>query len=137
MSKRLDLSGQRFGRLVAISPAPKTKKRTQWLCKCDCGNETIVDTADLRRGHTQSCGCYNKQRTSQNSLIDYTGKQFGYLKVLERDMQYQGKGSRTHWICKCEKCGSIKSIPSSSLRDGVISCGCAKSRGEYKIMKLL
>jgi hypothetical protein len=52
-------------------------------------------------------------------------------------MNYYGKGITTHWLCKCHKCGNIKSIPSSSLRNGAISCGCAKSRGEYKIMMLL
>lgn len=135
--KRLDLSGQKFGKLVAIKPAPNAKNRTRWYCQCECGKEIIVDTADLKRGHTQSCGCYKAQRTSESSLIDHTGKCFGYLEVLERDMNYQGKGVTTHWICKCHKCGNIKSISSDSLRNGAISCGCVKSRGEYKIMMLL
>lgn len=137
MPKKIDLTGQKFGKLTALSPAPKVSNRTRWLCRCECGKEIIVDTADLRRGHTQSCGCYKAQRVSESSLIDYAGQRFGYLEVIERDMQYQGKGVPTHWFCKCHKCGNIKSISSQSLRSGAISCGCAKSRGEYKIMMLL
>lgn len=43
--KRIDLTGQRFGRLVVISlneEVSKQKKCSYWNCKCDCGNETIV-----------------------------------------------------------------------------------------------
>lgn len=50
---RIDLTGQRFGRLTVI----KYVGESQWLCKCDCGNETIVDRGHLRTGHTKSCGC--------------------------------------------------------------------------------
>lgn len=137
MGKKIDLLNQRFGRLVVIDEAPKKGNRIRWKCLCDCGNEKIVDAADLKRGHTTSCGCYKKERVSESSLKDYTGQKFGYLEVLERDMAYCGKGVPTHWFCKCHKCGNIKSIPSQSLKMGVISCGCAKSRGEYKIMQLL
>lgn len=36
------------------------EKRTYWLCKCDCGNETVVEGGNLRSGHTKSCGCCEK-----------------------------------------------------------------------------
>ena len=32
-----------------------------WLCKCDCGNETIVQGGHLQTGHTRSCGCLRKE----------------------------------------------------------------------------
>lgn len=51
--KRRDLTGQRFGRLVAIRPAGPRK----WLCRCDCGTETTVFTGALTSGGTRSCGC--------------------------------------------------------------------------------
>lgn len=51
---------------------------------------------------------------------DLTGKQFGRLRVIERD--YSSK--RTRWICEC-KCGKIKSIMSTHLlRGSIVSCGC-------------
>ncbi len=60
-----DLTGKRFGRLVAIERAesrisPSGNKTTRWKCKCDCGNYTIVDTASLNRC-TKSCGCLQKE----------------------------------------------------------------------------
>ena len=58
-----DITGQRFGRLVALNFAHKRKNIIYWNCICDCGNETIVQGALLRRGHTQSCGCLQKERT--------------------------------------------------------------------------
>ena len=52
-----DISGQRFGRLVAIKPTTQVNSKWKWLCKCDCGNITIVPTGHLNNGHTSSCGC--------------------------------------------------------------------------------
>lgn len=137
MGKRLDLTNQKFGRLIALEKAPNKNNRTRWKCQCECGKEIVVDTADLRRGHTISCGCFQKEQTSKSSLKDLTGKYFGFLEVLERDMNFYGKQIPSHWICLCHKCNEIKSISSTSLNNGTISCGCQKSKGEFKIMELL
>lgn len=63
MRKPLDITGQRFGRLVAIRP---TDKRIDacvvWECKCDCGNVVNVSVHDLKRGDTKSCGCIRYER---------------------------------------------------------------------------
>ncbi len=56
-TKKLDLTGQRYGKLTVIAPAEKLNGRTAWLCRCDCGEETVVRTCHLRNGHTVSCGC--------------------------------------------------------------------------------
>ena len=61
--KRLDLTGQRFGKLTVIAPADNIEGRTAWRCRCDCGNEIIVKTYHLRDGHTKTCGC-----TRENGL---------------------------------------------------------------------
>lgn len=54
----IDLSGKKFGKLTAISRTRgKDKRRVYWICKCECGKETIVQAADLKSGHTRSCGC--------------------------------------------------------------------------------
>ena len=53
-------------------------------------------------------------------------------------MNYTGHGVSTHWICKCHACGTIKSIDGHNLKyQGAISCGCQKSKGEFKIAQLL
>lgn len=66
MGRFIDLTGQRFGRLVAIKPCDKTKRgNTIWYCHCDCGNDVKVINSNLINGTTKSCGCYNKQRISE------------------------------------------------------------------------
>lgn len=55
--RKLDLTGQRYGKLTVTGPAPNIGARTAWHCKCDCGNEKIVKTCHLRSGHVASCGC--------------------------------------------------------------------------------
>lgn len=55
--KKLDLTGQRFGKLTVTAPAGNIGDRTAWFCRCDCGRETVVKTCHLRSGHTKSCGC--------------------------------------------------------------------------------
>jgi hypothetical protein len=66
--KLIDLTGQRFGRLVAIRRAedycPPSKPRggyPQWLCRCDCGKERVIKAGSLTKGATRSCGCYNDE----------------------------------------------------------------------------
>ena len=61
---RIDLTGQRFGRLIVTEYAGKAKNgHSRWLCKCDCGNEKTVSYEGLKRGDTRSCGCYMAERT--------------------------------------------------------------------------
>ena len=56
--KKIDLTGHRFGRLVVICEAGRAKNRqVLWKCRCDCGNGCVVSGNNLRRGHTNSCGC--------------------------------------------------------------------------------
>lgn len=63
-SRVRDLSGQRFGRLVASSVQGCDKKKAQWLCRCDCGADLIVAMDNLVGGHTRSCGCLKKELAS-------------------------------------------------------------------------
>lgn len=137
IGKAKDLTNKKFGKLTALyrtnnHVAKNGRERVQWVCKCDCGNYTIV-TAD-HFNETQSCGCLQKEKAA-NNLKDLTGKTFGKFTVLKRD---KDKNNHTYWICKCE-CGQIKSVASSSLIQGIsLSCGClGKSKGEYLISQIL
>lgn len=71
-TRLIDLTGQRFGRLVVIERAddyvsPKGKHVTMWTCKCDCGNVKNVPRNSLLRHNTRSCGCLCKE-TSKNNI---------------------------------------------------------------------
>lgn len=56
-SNLLDISGMRFGKLVAIDRIGIKRNKSQWHCRCDCGNECVVSIDCLRSGYTSSCGC--------------------------------------------------------------------------------
>lgn len=69
MSKMKDLTGRRFNRLTVIKRdlnPQQGRARTKWICKCDCGKIISVVSTDLLRGHTQSCGCYQKSQASKS-----------------------------------------------------------------------
>lgn len=54
----VDLTGQRFGKLVAVEPTDKRSGGSVvWKCVCDCGSEHEVSSNCLRQGYVVSCGC--------------------------------------------------------------------------------
>ena len=63
--KVLDLTGQKFNRLTVIKRVENKGKNPMWLCRCDCGNETIVRGSHLTNNKIKSCGCYNKEVASK------------------------------------------------------------------------
>lgn len=60
-TKLIDLTGQKFGRLTVVERHGVKDGHAAWLCKCDCGNTTVVNGRNLRNGRTTSCGCYHKE----------------------------------------------------------------------------
>lgn len=66
MGKIKDISGKRFGRLLAIEVVGKDKHRNSvWRCMCDCGNETFVACGSLTAGNIRSCGCLKIEMTKK------------------------------------------------------------------------
>ena len=59
MTAQKDITGQRFGKLVAVERLgfDRHNRRSVWLCQCDCGNEKAVLLSSLTSGRTKSCGC--------------------------------------------------------------------------------
>lgn len=128
---RVDLTGKQFGYLTPLYYI----KGGKWHCKCQCGNELDVDTRNLNNGHTQSCGCMQKQKASKNT-INMLGYENDGIKVLERaGSDNQGVAL---WRCVCKYCGNTFITRGSSIRAGYInSCGCIHSANEQNIIKLL
>lgn len=133
--RRVDLVGQRFGKLTVIEEAYVKNYARYWRCKCDCGNETIVQTRKLKCGDTKSCGCYHKEKMFDVRGLDLTGQKFGMLTAIApTDKRIHG---RIAWDCICE-CGTKKLAQSTELLSGhVYSCGCCKSKGEAIVGKYL
>ena len=62
MARVKDITGMRFGRLVALEPVGKNSRgRTLWLCRCDCSNIRTINGTNLRCNVTRSCGCLVKE----------------------------------------------------------------------------
>jgi hypothetical protein len=59
--KRLNLANQRFGRWTALRYTSASK----WLCRCNCGNESEVTSSLLVRGTSKSCGCLQRELSSE------------------------------------------------------------------------
>ena len=103
MGKFQDLTGKTFGKLTVINFSQKEGKKIKWKCRCDCGNETVVNGENLVSGHTKSCGCIHKKQTSIRSLKDMTDLKFGMLTVIKR---YGSSDRKATWLCKCD-CGHV------------------------------
>jgi hypothetical protein len=69
MSRCIDLTGMRFGRLYVIKKSERRNKNrnVQWDCKCSCGTILTVEGINLRNGHTKSCGCLQKEMASASN----------------------------------------------------------------------
>ena len=114
--------GNKYGALTVIARGPNTNQgRAQWVCECECGNQTIVLGKNLRSGNTKSCGCLKSKQPAARK--DLTGQRFGRLTVLgEPRVGERG----TIWKCFCD-CGEICFKVSADLVHGnVQSCGCYK-----------
>lgn len=73
-----DLTGIRFGRLIAIRRVGTLRGCALWECICDCGRHTAVPSASLRSGNTKSCGCIHSEmvaeRNRQNAKHGHEGE---------------------------------------------------------------
>ena len=151
--KKIDMTGWIMSehgvpdsRLTVIKEIePRTTSYIQYLCKCSCGNETVVRGSYLRNGNTKSCGCLAKekliQRNIDNGKVVNVGDRFGRLTVI-KDLGMRKQVSRNkNWrwsLCQCD-CGSDPiEVPNNQLRNGQKkSCGCLTSLGEETIEKIL
>ena len=139
---KIDLTGQKFGRLLVIEPdASKPTgagKAIYWKCKCDCGNICSVRYDKLVNGDVRSCGCYSQEAKTARFLDDLTGKRFGKLEVIMRDPDMpRGTAIPAYWICQCD-CGNMVTVRADHLKGGTTtSCGCITSKGEMIIKQIL
>lgn len=128
---KLNLVGQKFGKLTVIEPVPPFSQK----CICDCGTEVVVETSNLTSHNTQSCGCYQKQRVNEECFKSLVGQRFGKLVVVERVVN--NRFNHVCYRCKCD-CGGGTIVDSTNLKNcNTNSCGCIKSKGEMKINQWL
>lgn len=126
MSEAVDITGMRFGKLVAIEPdEEKSGHNIKWICRCDCGNIVSVRGTNLRNGSKTSCGC---GRRCNPRIIDLSGNKYGKLFVISFAKVEKGDA---FFNCRCD-CGNEIIVRGSSLKSGKTkSCGCLKFEVDY------
>lgn len=119
----IDLTGIKFGKLLVCERRGSSPKDQQaiWLCKCECGQKTIVKAGNLKSGKVKSCGCFKGGKGESRKYKQYTGKKYKYLTVIK---EVDKIGQSRAWLCKCI-CGNHVIKTSGDLtRTQNGSCGC-------------
>lgn len=125
MSKSIDYTGSKFGRLTVVALSHKRGNHKYWRCRCECGNEKLVSGTNLKNGHAKSCGCYNKELIKERNFQDLTGQKFNRLTVVEYAGIHLDKFHK--WKCLCD-CGNYTEVITGKLKNGhTKSCGCLKN----------
>jgi hypothetical protein len=134
-----DLIGKRFGTRTVLSREPSEKRRSRrYLVKCDCGEESILNSSQIRKGYK----CVNCR------LNNSIGKKYGMLTITSTLLPRE-KHKNCIAICECGK--EIKINLCEVTSGGRISCGCkrglvkektinkylGKKIGNFKVLKFL
>lgn len=134
---KLDLTHQTFGKLTAIRRVDNRGRRTRWLCQCECGNETIVRTHNLRSGHTQSCGCLHIEVITKHGM-EGTPTYNSYHSMIQRctnknNDSYPNYGGRGIVVCDrwSEKNGFLNFVEDMGERPEGTSIDRLDTNGNY------
>lgn len=107
MGNPIDISGNRYGRLLVLARSGTRRGQILWACSCDCGAKVDVVSLHLRDGRTQSCGCLAREKAAATATI------------------HGGHGSKEHsiWMGMNRRCGSpgCKSFKNYGAR-GITVC---------------
>lgn len=125
MGTRIDETGNRYGRLLVLEYACTVRKKAVWKCKCDCGNEVLVIGQDMRTGHTNSCGCLQKDfvvKKNRKYGIDYPTR----LYHSWHSMIARCENPRTNYYCNyggrgisvCEEWHDFETFAEWALNNG-------------------
>lgn len=72
-----NLAGLKFGRLSVIEyMGPNKFRAATWLCRCDCGTDTVVTAGQLKSGGTRSCGCLQREKARETVLAYYKSDRY-------------------------------------------------------------
>ncbi len=124
----VDLSGQRFGKLLVQRRIPDKRDHGYYVyeCKCDCGNTCEVSSVRLRSGRVKDCGCVPPTPRYK----DFAGKRFGMLTVVKR---VENKNKQIMWLCRCD-CGNELTLSTAQLQYGRNHCGNHQEPKTYPLV---
>ena len=123
--QKIDITGQRFGRLIVLRENGRKGKSLLWLCRCDCGNEINAIAYNLKNGHTRSCGCLAKD-TKSKIRTKHNGTKTRLFRIWQHMLNrcrnknvvgYKNYGGRGIKVCN-EWQKSFESFRDWALRNG-------------------
>lgn len=85
--KAINLTTRKFSRLLVLAEDGRAHGKVVWLCRCDCGKETRVQSFNLRSGNTKSCGCLRREAMKKTAFrhgYSYTRTHKTWSSMLER-----------------------------------------------------
>jgi hypothetical protein len=100
----VDLTGKKFNQLTVLKFVDIHNTNSRWLCRCNCGKETIISACDFKSGHTKSCGCLFLKKVSIHGM--WESRFYGIWKSMKQrclnqnDTNYKHYGGRGITICK-------------------------------------
>ena len=99
------MTGLIFGRLTVLRRGSNNKRRARWVCRCRCGNETLTDAGDMRRGSAISCGCSREEKLKRQGVAhpSWKGDKAGYWALHDRVEKVRGRPRF------CEECKTTES----------------------------
>lgn len=107
MSKKLELTGQKFNKLTVINFAYMKNKHSYWLCRCECGNQKIIKGDYLtRKGRPiKSCGCLRSRKGEISSSYKHGMRETIFYKKYQsmkkrcNNPKYKLYGGRGITVC--------------------------------------
>lgn len=141
------------GMLQVCDRGPNLNSKTRGafvICKCKCGEYTLISLNSFRTNHIKSCGCYNKEYHKktckkiglQSNFKDYTKINNPYYYFIKK-LEEKDSSNSYFWEIECKFCGKhYKAIPVQLIsynRRGNNPCTCLRfqSKGCLKIKQLL
>lgn len=109
MARRIDITGDRFGRLLVLRPSHQDKRgEWHWACCCECGTNTTVAGSRLRALRTRSCGCLSRELLVKRQTThgmgnspEYTAWQHMRRRCSDpNNADYKNYGARGIQVCE-------------------------------------
>src|SRR5271167_2956995 len=124
--RRIDRTGQRYGRLRVTGPAPSKGKHTYWHCLCECGKTVTVASSNL--SNTLSCGCGREHKTPSKVQMRRFGNLLPmvYIPKIQVPLGDRELFPKGFWLCRCrDACNTWVRASTTQLRRGLV-VGCEK-----------
>lgn len=121
--------GMKFGRLTAVKHQDVVGTDRKWIFRCDCGVEKSLIGNSVRRGLTQSCGCWKRERDASQAPYR-SGDKYNRLLLVAPTEQFRKE--RRLWECLCDCGASILAHPAGVRRGSPKSCGCRRTGPRIK-----